>query len=282
MFDLFPKKIIQKLCRPRAPHLLIVGYPKVGNTWFGVMLRRMLVSAYRIPEKQWSFALDAHLQRQYKVPRVQMSHAMPQFNTQSASQLDVRTKLAKNSRLVFLMRDPRDTLVSLYFDQSFRSQQFYGSLDAMIRDPVYGVEKLLKFYCAWDEAWCESNDQIMVRYEDLHQDPLGIMKNTWAFAQLAHLRSDQLQEAIAFGRFDNMRRIEIDCQVQQGWLRKKDNVTCAEGLKTRCGRIAQYAEYMEPATLAYVNSCLSTLPERFKVALQVSSDRSLFDQRVAN
>ena len=281
MFNLFRKKMYQKWCSPRVPHLLVVGYPKVGNTWFGVMLRRMLVSAYGIPEKQWSFALDADVQKQHEVPRVQMTHTMPKFNTQSASQLDVRTGLAKNSRLIFLMRDPRDTLVSLYFDKSFRSQRFCGSLDAMIRDPVYGVEKLLKFYCAWDAAWCESDDQIMVRYEALHQNPLSMMKNTWAFARLAQLSSDQLQEAIAFGRFDNMRRIEVDCQIQQGWLRKKKDVTRAEGLKTRCGRIGQYAEYMEPATLQYVESCLDALPERFKVVAQASSEFSLFDHRCA-
>lgn len=281
MFNFSLKKIYQNWYSQSVPHLLVVGYPKVGNTWFGVMLRRMLVSAYGLSEKKWSFALDADVQRQYEVPRVQMSHAMPQFNTQSASQLEVRTGLAKNSRLVFLMRDPRDTLVSLYFDQSFRSQRFCGSLDAMIRDPVYGVEKLLNFYCAWDAAWCESDAQILVRYEDLHQDPLAVLKNTWTFARLAQLSTDHLREAIAFGRFENMRRIEVDCQIQQGWLRKKEDVTRAEGLKTRCGRVGQYAEYMEPATLQYVESCLNALPERFKVMAQTSSDRSLFGHRVA-
>ena len=121
---------------------------------------------------------------------------------------------------------------------------------------------------------------MLVRYEDLHQDPLIMMKNTWTFARLAQLSTDQLQEAIAFGRFENMRRIEVACQIQQGWLRKKGDVTRAEGLKTRCGRIGQYAEYMAPATLQYVESCLNALPERFKVATPTSSDRSLFGHRL--
>ena len=281
MFNLFRKKIREKWCSPSVPHLLVVGYPKVGNTWFGVMLRRMLVAAYGIPEKQWSFALDADVQRQHDVPLVQMSHAMPQFNTQSASQIEVQTKLAKKSRLVFLMRDPRDTLLSLYFDQSFRSQRFCGTLDSMIRDRVYGVEKLIKFYCAWDAAWFESDGQIIVHYEDLHRDPLSTMDTTWNFARLAQLSLQQLQDAVAFGRFDNMRNIEVNCQIKQGWLRKKKKVTRTEGLKTRCGQIGQYAEYMEPSTLQYVESCLGALPERFKVMDRNRSFYSSFNHRCA-
>ena len=73
-----------RLPEPRHPKhdLYVVGYPKVGNTWFQLMLRRAMTLYYGLSEDaMWHlFAHEGPVPA--GVPSVIISHQMPRYNSE--------------------------------------------------------------------------------------------------------------------------------------------------------------------------------------------------------
>ena len=224
------------------------------------MLRQAVVAAYNLPEEAWNDVFESEWSGK-RLPRVNVTHAMPDFNERDVSEQEVQTHLAKDARMILLTRDPRDAIVSLYFHIAYRSHRFHGTLDQMVRDGVFGIRKFVRYYQAWFEHREIPGDLLIISYEDLHRDAVQVMRRAVDFAGLPPLTDEQIAGIVAFGSFENMRSIETSRAIPQGWLHKHDDSDDPRRLKTRSGRVGEYVNHMSAGTQTYIESCCSGLPD---------------------
>jgi len=128
-----------------------LSYPKCGRTW-----ARLVLGTY---------ALNGHLGRPHRgLPRHRSEppiiHAF--FQPRRLAALEAvrrhsnRQIHVQNKKVMFFVRDPRDVLVSYFFQYTLRGDNaiandpgFDGSLSDFIRHPIGGLQSIVRFYNIW-------------------------------------------------------------------------------------------------------------------------------------
>lgn len=133
----------------------LIGYPKCGNTWLRVMLGRYIQEVFNSDEltlfgesdrfgrcKRWAPAL----------PRIQFTHGHLSWAHQTSQDLSLNNTVTPyvNKRAALLVRSIPDVLSSMFAQWAHRSVPPYrGSISDFIRDPRFGMEKIITWYNLW-------------------------------------------------------------------------------------------------------------------------------------
>jgi len=219
----------------------ICGYPKSGNTWFQHLAAAVVygVNVELAPDTLLNELVpDVHFKRYYRRfgdPCFFKSHHLPRP--------DYR-------RIVYLLRDGRDAMVSYYHHLSATS----GPID--FRRLVEGGEGL--FPGKWHahvEGYLANPfgaDMIVIRYEDLKRDPLAELQR---FCQFARIERDEETLVSAVGRttFERMQSKEKKSGWETpGWPKDK--------LFVRRGKVGSYRDEMPAEVLqAFMRDAERTL-----------------------
>ena len=164
----------------------------------------------------------------------------------------------KDYRVVFLHRDPRDTVVSSYYQSKFRAQgrvDIYGNqlsigkLNEFVKDPKHGIEKVIVFNLFWKEC---NIDSIVVSYENMHVDPLSEIKKIYHHWNIL-ISDDEINKAIDNNKFSNAQTREItdDRMIKKGTI-----PGIKETYKAREGKPNNYMNHMDLDTIIYCNELL--------------------------
>jgi hypothetical protein len=163
---------------------------------------------------------------------------------------------------VFLVRDPRDTIVSYFFQVAKRERSSFreGEIGRFVRDPGYGIDRLLDFLRACDHSLrADPGPALLVAYERVQHDPEATLRSVLEFLS-GSASSTGVDEAVAFGRFENMRRLELDGVLGEPYRRlAARDPGDPESLKTRRGVVGGYREYLARGDRAYVEARVAAL-----------------------
>jgi len=194
----------------RRTDVFIVSFPKTGRTWLRVMLGRALQQHFGLKGRKLLryTAADVH---HPGLPRVLATHDdSPQ--AKRAEEIIADKRPYRRSRVVFMVRDPRDVIVSLYHHRSswYRGTQsgYQGTLGAFLEEEIGSFDSLLRFYQVWEAARDVPRDFLLVRYEDLHTNPSVELRRVLEFVGVPNVPDALIDDAIRFAAFDNMRRLE--------------------------------------------------------------------------
>jgi hypothetical protein len=170
-----------------------------------------------------------------------------------------------DNRIVFLVRDPRDTVVSAYYQAVKRQQMYKGSISDFIRDERFGIKKILTFHEIWNENKNIPKDFMLLRYEDMQTDINGQVKRILSFLKKTNFSENQVKEATDFGKFDNMHKLE-----QKGTFNKKykgilnpTDTSDKTSYKTRKGKVGGFYEDLSEEDLDYCNSMMKSMKNPF-------------------
>ena len=139
--------------------------------------------------------------------------------------------------VIFLVRDPRDVIVSLYFELSKRLpkyideeramvpeglrkrvQPFTGSIHEFVNQDVGGFETIVRYYNIWAFNRQIPRAFMLMRYEDLFANTRAETYRLLEFIGMDHIAEECVEEAIEFSQFENMRKMESSGKVQDGAL----------------------------------------------------------------
>lgn len=202
---------------------VVVSHPKSGRTWLRYMLDQ----------------LGIHLIYTHQPPTLPLPSGW------------------YRKKIIFLHRDPRDTTVSHWFALTKRGPGYRAPLPELLRDPVIGLAGVVRFNLFWSEL-LRRHDGLILSYEAFHADTLGELRRAVAFVRGRPTPESALREAVAAGRFDNMRAVEMSGRGARlyGNVLEPGDPADPESYKTREGRVGGWRRHFTRADAAFADDLL--------------------------
>lgn len=245
------KKQVQN-CISNKP-LLTISHPKSGRTW----LRCLVANTWECMHNNNSLELSETIHVSERV--LAFSHGEPfhPFSYTAWSLLyaykNYEPFQAPNG--VLLVRDPRDVVVSSYYDRLYRDVRRWimpwTTLSKYLRKKTGSLETLVSFLNIWS-AVVERPGWVIIRYEDLHHCPNRA---------LAHLLNERLclgvsdaclQLAINRCNFFNLQHKADYAQSRDGGEMWKPANSNPNSRKVRRGEIGAYKYELTNEDIGFV------------------------------
>lgn len=208
-----------------------ISFPKSGRTWIRYILVQLGI-------EQDIFFHHDHFEFN--------DGDLPEHNFD----LDMRLKKYRNvDKIVYLQRDPRDVMVSLFFQVTGRFKEFFlfdENVSAFIRHEYFGADVLHKFRLMWHEISNLPN-VLVVNYEDCHEDMTSVIKKIVSFYEY-DISDQKIAEAVHNSSIDKMRRVEKEGGFSKPWLLPKNG-----SFKVRKGKRGGYKEELKGEDVLYLN-----------------------------
>lgn len=187
-----------------------------------------------------------------RVPKIFFSHEANYKGSPDRISIDRGHLEAK--KLVFLTRDPRDVIVSLYAHRLHRDKNWDGPIEDFIASTEGGFSTALRFYTLWSDFLEGHDDSIVVRYEDLCSNPYRTFE-----AVLRHLGQSVdravLAETVEETGFAQLQEMESQGRFRSNRL-NADRIDDPQAFKVRRGVIGGFVEDLYPGLVSQVGSMM--------------------------
>jgi hypothetical protein len=252
----------RKLNHHQAPEAVdtqnwVLSYPKSGRTWLRVMIGHIFTQHFNLSEDQIfnekTMCLAAGL------PPVDFSH--DETSNSEGRELEHFTpdrSHYQGKHVLLLVRDPRDVVVSCFFQATRRKNRYEGDMHTFIRSQTHGIRKIIRYYQIWDTSQHFPESFTLLRYEDMHVTPNESLRKALNFFGTTDVTDQEISDAVEFGSFESMKRMETEGSLKNKKLRPGDK-NDPESFKVRKGKIGGYADYMTEADIAYCKKALEEM-----------------------
>lgn len=261
-----PRSLLRWYARWKTD-VYLVSYPKCGRTWLRMMLGKAIALHFSLPEpmaEEGMLTLRWEGANRPGLPRISVVHDdRPMLK--APEELETNKGRYRDKKVIFLVRDPRDVVVSSYFEMSKRGQLFgrnpyesrqavfEGSLEEFAHRRTGGIATILKYYNIWEANRHIPKDFLLVRYEDMQRDAASELRRALDFIGLKEVSETTVSEAVTFASFDNMRRMEKEGRFPSGILRPADP-NDPTSFKTRKGKVGGYEEHLSQPEIEYLTN----------------------------
>ncbi len=215
----------------------VVSFPKSGRTWLRVILD------------------DLHVRAQYS--HEGSGHA----KAKSLDDLPPSSIDTSAIPTVFLFRDPRDTVVSGFFQATKRVRRRYqGEISDFIRDPRYGIEKIARFNMEWLARCDGGSDVLPVTYEGMKADTAAAIGTVTSFCG-KRIDAAAISAAVAEAEFERMREKEASGELAQryGDILMPGKAGDPQSFKVREGIVGGFRKYLGEDDVAFCNAVIERL-----------------------
>lgn len=252
----------------RRADAFLVSYPKSGRTWL-----RFLLSCYLAELGKLGFTPD--LTTTFRVlPNFDRDpvRGVGAFAAQGTgmplipvSHLPYRPRLFLDRPVVFLVRDPRDVMVSAYFHATRHKQTFSGTIATFLDDHEYGTPALIRFLNGWADGLANGR-HLIVSYERMLAESEFVVSAILSFLDV-EIRHDILGRAIAAAQFDQMRDLEREQGIPGHAYDRAD----PQSLRMRSGKSKAFAEWLsDEQARGVLDRCRDELTPRAQALLTVT------------
>lgn len=244
----------------------VVSYPKSGRTWLRTMMGFALAQHFGLEMESYE---PAHIVKKYKqsAPYVRFAHDGVGYPIENGRFFNENFQRYKNKKIILLIRDPRDVIVSYYFHRTQRLGETY-SWDTFINHPDWGVRRHFYFLNEWERHEHIPQAFTIVRYEDLIADAKNSLRKIFDFLEFSHISDDCLETAVSYTSFEKMKQRAIKQDSLSDRLRPT-NASNPNSHKIREGKIGGYKKHLTPAQIEQIDHLINTtLSPRFNYSNQ--------------
>lgn len=244
----------------------IVSYPKSGRTWLRVLLTELYKLHFGIVTDE-VLGFENFRAKNPAVPRLLFTH--DHFLAPRETDCSAKAYFA-GKRIVLLVRDPRDVIVSFHLHTRYRGDEgrtrlkFEAPVEPgielcdFIHHPEFGLRRAIRFLNGWQQALATlGDDALVVRYEDMRRDTGTELARIASHIGL-EVEAEEIAVAVERASFRNMQKSEAE-----GGYGKRSNRLMPgdkrnpQSFKVRRGKVGGYADYLEPAQLAEVEKLIA-------------------------
>jgi hypothetical protein len=275
MLGTLPSRIKRPIKRSILPYLpkpeyYLISYPKSGRTWLRMMLGTAVLHHLRLPVDDPT-DLENFARYTPDFPTIRISHDT-EWQNRSCPEVKFRPRLYCDSKIIFLVRDPRDVLVS-FFHHSKNRNVFgahlpeFSTPEEMIDAESGGLRTILRFYNVWAENLPKTQGYTVCYYEELKTNPEAELARCLAFLGLADVPVESLRAAVEEGEFGRMQEAERTGKFAHHRLRAPDPSNVSS-FKVRKGIVGGYTAELSPTAIRKMDDIitaeLSELFSRYK------------------
>jgi hypothetical protein len=242
---------------------LVVSIPKSGRTWLRVFLHDYFcrlegrectldpdeLAGSRVPKFVFTHDLWEHIKAQKLEHRIKGKYLIP-------------ARASRTKPIVLLARDPRDVIVSLFFQRTKRSSRYDGDLSEMIRHPYFGIDSVIDVMNTWIAEWSGRSAFKLLRYEDCRRNTDEAFRELLAFLGIQSIDEAFFARSLQFSSFENMKQLEATGRFRTRVL-QPGNVNDTESFKVRRGVVGGYRDYLTPEDIVYLNAAVARLDPRY-------------------
>ncbi len=237
-----------------AADVLVVSYTKSGRTWLRVLLSNYYSRRFGLSDKELIDGDNFHRQ-QTEVPKIFFA---PDTRFPYPELGPPKVHAAPHQKIVFLVRDPRDVAVSLFFhvrnrasERELRRKKIPPGareldIDSFVLDPSFGAGRMIGYLNRWAEQRHTLRQAHLLRYEDLRADTEAVFADLLAFIGET-VDPEQVAETVRFASFQSLQQKEREGYFNSdrlGQTRAGD----AETAQVRQGRVGGYRSALRPET----------------------------------
>jgi Sulfotransferase domain len=152
-------------------------------------------------------------------------------------------------KVVYLLRDPRDVMISFYHYRHTRERSYSGSLQEFLRSDDH-------YPCRWDEhvaGWLLDGvkaNVCLIRYEEMQRETSAALRRVLDFAEV-RCTDAELERAVEASRFEQMRSAEEQY--------KSPPVADSNGIFVRRGKVGGYADELEVENIRIIEEKYGTV-----------------------
>jgi len=244
--------------------VLIFSVGKSGRTWLRVLLIKYISIRFKVP-----FKVEGTYQSNPLIPSLFFSH---ERWSHYADATWLQFLMGKNicpdrillsKKIILMSRDPRDVVVSLYFQKTRRSKKKIDcSISDFIRNERYGINNIIKVMNLWDIKLLRHPRCLRISYERLQEDPVGEFSKVVRFVEDKKGDRQALYEAVSFADFENMRDLEASGYFNSNILTPRDP-SDPDSFKVRKGKIGGYLDYFDVSDLKYLDNAMADLEKSY-------------------
>ena len=234
----------------QSPSVTVVSYPKSGRTWLEDLLCELAKLEHDVTSRNVSTLRDV-LDKYEDLPFVEFTHAGSSWESHALTDDEVLStpveKWAKG-KVLFLWRDPKDTLVSSYYHLLYRTKIPWIRKSHLLSDPVVGIRKVINFINVWARYVEEHpSSSMMVRYEALKENPEAVLQRVCTFIGFP-CSPAMIEAAVERTRFEKMQRREREMRSANPWITpgEKGNTS---SFKARKGTVGESSTFFSPREL---------------------------------
>ena len=255
----------------RRAGLLIIGHPKSGNTWLKVMLARLSQVRHGFKANEL-IGSDELALRNPAIPRLAATNAIYSYEGAVGRILAAGAPddPLRHKPVMLLARNPIDIAVSWFFQFTKRQSKHKQELvNHFIEHPIdrrtigmwdfvrhsdIGLPFLIDYLNTWKRNIGDLENAMIVRYEDLRSDTAETLKKVTVLMG-EDFSDDEIAEAVSFGSFDNLRKLETSGFFRRGGMRLV-NANDPETFKVRRGKVGGYGDYFTEAQTAELEALM--------------------------
>lgn len=229
--------------RRTGPDCYLISFPKCGRTWLSLLIAKVLHCQYpQIPQRKLINLHDLYFYH-HEIPFIWRTHDVWDENPERLrfgygeldQKVNDRLSYYRESKILFLVRNPLDVFVSFYHNRRYRLRDYEKSLNDFVREFHEGIDNIILFYNLWGQLLEKLDRTHIVRYEELHKSPIETLCSVMKFLGISAGNQD-LQEAVRFAEFENMRQMEKNDYFLTDTLQPKDEEN-ENTYKTRKGEV---------------------------------------------
>jgi hypothetical protein len=242
---------------------IVVSLPKSGRTWL-----RYLVNQYYHLAEGWEITMQWDAVIGETLPRLIFTHDRWEHyqRVESASSAEflagyylIPRSVRRTRKLLLLARDPRDVVVSYFFQlrKRERRQDAPGSIAELARHPRLGIPAMVHRLNAWYREWGGSETLKLLRYEDFQGDCEGQFAAVLRFLGIAEIDRAVLRESVRRSSFANMQLAEASRRY--GPTLSALDPDDPDSRKVRRGKVGGFRDYFRDEDLRFAEDTLRDL-----------------------
>jgi hypothetical protein len=230
---------------------VLLSFPKAGRSWVCYFLAR-----YVAERRGGPLDLDL-LAKGCEIPPIRFLHEyIDVFRDAPAPTRLLNEELLMQRRIIVLVRDPRDSLVSYWHHKRVRQRRPVPARLELFADcPVYGIERISEGTALLLDLYDRHpGEKLLTAYEELVCDPDRGLREILRFS----LDDQSCRKALAASSFERMREWERGLTPQEARDRFSDRFGASNGarananFKVRRGGVGGFKTELSPELQRYV------------------------------
>lgn len=245
---------------------LTLAFPKSGRTWLGHLYAYYVIATvdgvlaearvqyldtfYRAEQSEYVKSLVEARQ----LPRMRFANQRPDGPV-PYYELKVDLRKFRNWRITFLVRDPRDMVVSYYHHVMSKAKVPLArdtDIAEFIRSELLGIRYIVAYLNSVYEAIPQTTaTHEILRYEDLVRDTEATLARYLQFAGFQPVDAAAVRTAVELASFTRLQTAELARR------RRAGHSTAPEDLRFRKGRVGGHAAELRAEDVAYLERVIS-------------------------